>query len=144
MLQVHVRMLVPHEKRAEIEHALRSRVGPTRAMRGCSDCRLYREVDDEEALVLVELWQDHAAWQRHARSDFFREVLLLVELLPKPPEIAFHQIDATWDLSYLIDLHNQCSEPGGVEAQRHEAVSRMDGASEDNQPRQPQATCSRC
>jgi quinol monooxygenase YgiN len=118
MIQAHVRMLVPREKRAEIEHALRSRVAPTRAVRGCLDCRVYRELDGEEALVLVELWQDHAAWQCYARSDSFRQVLMLVELLPEPPEIAFRQIDATWDLSYLVALQDERSSPTGVEAEK--------------------------
>lgn len=107
MIQVYVRMLVPPEQQAQIERSLRSRVGPTRALRGCLDCRVYREVDDEDALVLIELWDDQAAWQRHALSDSFREVLVLAELSPEPPEIAFRRIDATWDLSYLAELQRK-------------------------------------
>jgi quinol monooxygenase YgiN len=115
MIQVHVRMIAPPEKRAEIERTWRSRIAPTRALRGCLDCRLYREVDDEDALSFVELWHDHAAWERHALSDSFREVLVMLELSLEPPEIAFQTIQTTWGLPYLAALQSQRESPAPAE-----------------------------
>ena len=83
--------------------------GPIRALRGCLDCRLYREVGDEGALTLVELWHDRAAWERHALSDSFRQILILVELSLEPPEIAFQTIQTTWGLPYLTALRRNVS-----------------------------------
>ena len=115
MIQVHVGMIAPPEKRDEIERTWRARVAPTRALRGCLDCRLYREVDDEGALSLVELWQDHAAWERHALSASFREVLVVVELSLEPPEIAFQTIQTTRGLPYLAALQSQRESPAAAE-----------------------------
>ncbi len=115
MIQVHVGMLAPPEKRDEIERTWRARIAPTRALRGCLDCRVYREVDCEDALSFVELWHDHAAWERHALSDSFREVLVMVELSLEPPEISFRSIDATWGLPYLAALQSASESPTAAE-----------------------------
>ncbi len=115
MMQVNVRILAPREKRDEIERTWRARIAPTRALRGCLDCRLYRDVGDEDALSFVELWQDHAAWERHALSASFREVLVMVELSLEPPEIAFRSIDGSWGLPYLAALQGHRESPAPAE-----------------------------
>lgn len=107
MIEVHIRMVMPLAKRGEVERTLRARIGPTRALRGCLDCRVYRELDDEKAVVFAEWWHDRALWQRHALSAWFREVLSLVELSSQPPEIVFRRIDAVWGLPYLTELHRE-------------------------------------
>ncbi len=115
MIRVHVHMVTPPEKHDEIERSLHARVGSIRALRGCLDCRLYREVDNENALTLGELWSDHTAWERHALSDSFREILVLVDLSVEPPDILFEKIQTTWGLQYLAALQSARESPAPAE-----------------------------
>jgi quinol monooxygenase YgiN len=62
---------------------------------GCLGCRLYLDALEEGAMMLHEIWADENSLERHLRSQEFRNVLLVVEMASKPPEIRFDRIALT-------------------------------------------------
>lgn len=113
-IQVNVQMVVPTEKRDEVVRVFRVRLGRIRTERGCVSCQLYQQSDNLNVLRFVEVWDDERNLQRHVRSEFFGEVLTLVELSAEVPEISFQWIAATEGLEYLAALRPPDSRPDGA------------------------------
>ena len=90
-----LRILPPPDRRAEVLEILRSVQGPVLAHPGCAACHIYEEQGPEQAVVLVEMWESHAALETHIRSDAYRRVLGAIELSGGPPEVCFDYVSAT-------------------------------------------------
>ena len=101
MMQVIVSMVAPPQARGEVARVFRSRIGRTLAERGCVSCRLFQDLENENALRFVQFWDNQEDLERHLRSESFREILSLVELSTETPEISFHLVSATFGLEYL-------------------------------------------
>ena len=99
-----LRMVVPPGRRDEILHALRWLAGPVRAHRGCAGCRILRDLDDDNALVLVEEWTSRQALERHLRSDDYRRLLALAELAVERPEIHFDHVAERRGLDLVVEV----------------------------------------
>ncbi len=95
MIVVTLRILAPPERRDEIVHTLRALVEPTAIRRGNISCRLYQEIEDENALTLIEEWESQADVDNHIRSDDFRKILAVMDMSSEPPEIGFNRISET-------------------------------------------------
>ncbi len=67
---------------------------------GCLGYRFYEDTEVENDFVFVEEWKDEEALQRHFRTahiaDFMRSV---PATLLAPPEVKFHTISSTRDIS---------------------------------------------
>ena len=85
-------MSVPPERRAEIVGALRRLAGPIRAHDGCAGWRILQDLDDEDALVVVQEWTSTEAFVRHLRSEEYRLLLAIVERSLEPPQIHFDRV----------------------------------------------------
>ena len=59
---------------------------------GCILCRFYRDVQEENILMLEELWRTEDDLNRHLRSNAYHKLLLIMETATQPPEISFHTI----------------------------------------------------
>ena len=92
MVRSTIRMLIPFEKHSEALEILGSIIEQTQFEPGCISCRLYREVDEEGAILIEELWMSEEDVKRHLRSDKYRKILLVVEMAAEPPEIRFDTI----------------------------------------------------
>ena len=87
-----IRMLIPSEKQNEALEILGSMTEQIQFEPGCISCRLYRDVGEEHALMLEEIWKSEDDLQRHLRSEKYYKVLLVVEMAAEPPEIRFDTI----------------------------------------------------
>jgi quinol monooxygenase YgiN len=85
-------MFIPLEKQSEVLEILGSIIEQTQFEPGCISCRLYRGVDEEEAIMIEELWMSEKDVTRHLRSDKYRKILLVVEMATETPEIRFDTI----------------------------------------------------
>ena len=56
-----VRMLIPPQKRDEVLGILGSLSQKTRYEPGCISCRVYRGEEEEDGILLEELWSDEEA-----------------------------------------------------------------------------------
>jgi quinol monooxygenase YgiN len=91
-VRVSIRMHIPAGKRKEAHSIIASMIGRIRLEEGCLSCRLYQDVIDGKMLLYEEIWADENDFQKHLRSDEFRNVLLAVEMASKAPEIYFDRI----------------------------------------------------
>ena len=57
----------------ELAAELEQMRGPTRAEPGCRSYDVYRSREDEHRFVLVEVYEDEAAFQAHCNADYFEE-----------------------------------------------------------------------
>ena len=95
MVIVTLRMKVPGGKRKDFLDSARMITGPTAVQPGCISCRFYQDLDDPDAVLLVEEWESQEWLDRHIRSDEYRIILSFMELSTKAPEIKFNTISKT-------------------------------------------------
>ncbi len=80
------------EKRDEALAILRSMAERTRVEYGCIACRIFRDVEEENSIMLEEIWKNEENLNRHLRSNEYRNVLLAMEMAVKQPEIRFETV----------------------------------------------------
>ncbi|MFO7619851.1 MAG: antibiotic biosynthesis monooxygenase family protein [Bacteroidales bacterium] len=95
MIHSIIRMILPHNKRVEIERILMSVAERTRVEPGCINCSLYQCIEDDHVMLIEELWQTNEDLERHLRSDDYLKVLLVVEMALEKPEIRFNSISCS-------------------------------------------------
>jgi quinol monooxygenase YgiN len=95
MIQATLRMSFTTEVIDEAVYILRSIIERIRTETGCISCSVYQDTDDEHLVVFEEKWKSDEDLQRHLRSDYYRKVLLVMEMAVSPPEIRFDTITDT-------------------------------------------------
>ncbi len=95
MIHASVTITARAEQRDCLRRALRALLSPTRVEPGCLSCHLYEDVEQPDALTLVEEWATPADVDRRLRSDSYRQLLQLMESSQRPPEVLFRVITDT-------------------------------------------------
>jgi len=89
MIHATIRMTLPAKKAKEAEEILRSMAERTRVQPGCISCRIYHDTQEKHVIMIEEVWKSQEELERHLRSAEYRNVLLVVEMAHKEPEIRF-------------------------------------------------------
>ncbi len=92
MIHATIRMKMSGEKTTEAVEILRSMAERTRVQPGCVSCRIYQDAQEENVVMVDELWKSQEEHERYLRSADYRNVLLVVEMASEKPEIKFHEI----------------------------------------------------
>jgi quinol monooxygenase YgiN len=92
MIHSSVRILTRPGKRDDTLAILCSMAERTRVETGCITCRIYWDAQDENSILLEEMWNTQEDLNRHLRSEEYRNVLLIMEMAVKQPEIKFEFI----------------------------------------------------
>jgi quinol monooxygenase YgiN len=87
-----IRMNISPKKEREALEILRSITERTKAEPGCISCRIYRDIQEKDAITIEELWRRQEELERHLRSSDYRSLLMVVEMAKRPPEIRFSVI----------------------------------------------------
>jgi quinol monooxygenase YgiN len=95
MILATIRMAIPPQKRSEALKILRSVAELCRDDPGCLSCNIYRDLHDNKVLVLEEFWELEKDLDLHLRSEEYRNLLLVLEMALKRPEIRFDTISGT-------------------------------------------------
>ena len=67
---------------------------------GCVSYRLYEDTERENEFVFVEEWESGEPLQRHFATSHVNEFMQAIpETLVAPPDVKFHTIATTMDLS---------------------------------------------
>ena len=101
MISFTMRIRVPPDKRDDLLNTLRPFLGPTCVLPGCQSCRLYEDIEDAEALMLLEEWTTGEDLARHIRSDGYRRVLTAMEMSSQAPEVAFNTVGETQGMEFI-------------------------------------------
>jgi quinol monooxygenase YgiN len=88
-----VRMAIPPRKRGEALKILRSMAELCRYDPGCLSCHIYEDLQEKNVLMLKEVWKDDEDLNHHIRSEEYRNLLLVMEMALKRPEISFDTIE---------------------------------------------------
>ena len=112
MILVTLRMIVRPEKRLDLLEAMRGMLEPARVERGCLSYRLYQDVENRNALVLLEEWATQEDLEGHISKDKQRQLLALMDLLSEQPELRFNTVSRTAGME-LIENVLKKDEPGG-------------------------------
>ena len=104
MFVVYLNLTVSSVNRAKVINAVRSMTGTILVQPGCSKFGLYCDVENDDALILVQQWDSREALQEHIRSDDFRIILSLMDLAEKSPELAIHDVSNTAGLDLVEQL----------------------------------------
>jgi len=113
-VRVAIRMQIPAGKRKEARSILASMIGRIRLEEGCLSCRLYQDAIGGQSLMFEEIWSDEKGFREHLRSDEFRNVLLVVEMASKPPEIHFDRIARSVGIGAIKDERKETAGPPDV------------------------------
>ena len=101
-----IRIFIPAKKRKEVLTILSSIIEQTRLEEACISCRLYRDVQEDRAFMLEEIWSSEKDLQRHLKSDRYHTVLLVVEMATEPPEIRFDTIAHSSGIETIVKARN--------------------------------------
>lgn len=72
----------------------------SREEQGCISYRIYQDTELENEFVFVEEWESDEALQRHFATSHVREFMQAIPAtLVAPPDVKFHTIASTMDLS---------------------------------------------
>ena len=92
MITVTLRMKVSDKRRRDIINSARLILGPTSIQSGCISCRLYQDLDEPDAVFLVEEWESREKVDHHFNSEQSRIILSLMEASDQFPEIKINTV----------------------------------------------------
>ena len=92
MVHATIRLVLSPGNAREALDVLRPVAERTRIEPGCISCRIYRDVQQDHAIMLEEFWAGHEDLQRHLRSSDYQRILLVVEMAKGHPEIRFDEV----------------------------------------------------
>ena len=80
MIRSVIRMLIPAKKSGEVLKIVGSVVELCRDDPGCLSCHIYEDLQEENVLMLEEVWKSEEDLDLHLRTDEYRNLLLVLEL----------------------------------------------------------------
>ena len=95
MIHATIRMTIPPQKSGEALRILRSVAEQCRDDPGCLSCHIYGDLQEKNVLMLEEVWRSEEDLNLHLRSDEYRNLLLVLEMALKQPEIRFDTISSS-------------------------------------------------
>ena len=104
MILATLKMIVQPERRSDLLETMRGMLEPARVERGCLSYRLYEDVEDRNAFVLVEEWETQQDLESHIRTDNQRRLLALMDLLSEQPELRFNTVSHTAGMDLIENV----------------------------------------
>jgi quinol monooxygenase YgiN len=92
MILATIRMNIPREKHGEALKILRSVAELCKDDPGCLKCHIYGDLQDRKVIMFEEVWGFQEDLDLHLRSDEYRNLLLLLDVALKQPEIKFDTV----------------------------------------------------
>jgi len=106
MILATIRMAMPSQKSGEALRILRSMAEQCRDKPGCIDCHIYEDLMEKNVLMLEEVWKAQEDLDLHMRSDEYRNLLLVLEMARKHPEIRFDTISSSTGIETIEKARN--------------------------------------
>lgn len=93
MIVTTIRLQTTPDNRKEILQTFCSLTDPIRCGSGCKSCRVYRELGNDETVILIQEWDSRNHWDEHLRSNEFAVMIGAMSLLQKPETVEFQVLD---------------------------------------------------
>jgi quinol monooxygenase YgiN len=101
MLVLTLRMKVRSGEREELLQVIRRMLEPTRIEQGCLSFHFYQDVEDGNAFTFLEEWESTGDLESHMRTESFRELLAVMDLLIEPPKLSVHRVSHTAGIEFI-------------------------------------------
>ncbi len=95
MILATMRMAFSPKKFNEALGILRSVAEQSNVQPGCLSGRVYRNGQKDNVLMFEQKWSNEADLNRYLQSDEYRQVLMVLEMATKKPEIRFDTISSS-------------------------------------------------
>ena len=101
MIRATVRMTILSQKTGEVLKILRSMAEQCRDHPGCLGCYIYGDLEKKNVLVLEQIWRAEEDLNLHLRSREYLNLLLVLEMSLKQPEIRFDTIASSMGIEAI-------------------------------------------
>ena len=98
---------MPGQKVREAVDILGSVAERTRIQPGCISCRIYHDEQEENVVMMDEVWRTQEEHECHLRSAEYRKVLLVVEMAKEKPEIKFSEFSESTGVETIEKARSQ-------------------------------------
>jgi quinol monooxygenase YgiN len=95
MILATIRMTIPPKKRNEALKILRSMAEQFKIHSGCLGWHIYEDIQEDNVLMFEEMWRSEEDLERHLRSEEYHNVLLVMEMALKHPEVRFNTVSTS-------------------------------------------------
>jgi quinol monooxygenase YgiN len=95
MVLATLRMAIPLQKRGEALKILKSMVARNQARNDCVFCRICEDALEDNILQFEEMWRSEEELESHLCSYEYHQVLLVLEMAMRQPEIRFYTISSS-------------------------------------------------
>lgn len=99
-----LRMVVRPERRNDLLATIRGMLEPSRVERGCLSYGLYEDVEDRDSFLLLEEWETEEDFESHISRDSQRQLIELMDLLSKQPDLKFNTVSHTAGMDLLENV----------------------------------------
>jgi quinol monooxygenase YgiN len=107
MILATIRMAIPPQKRDEALKILTTMAEQWRDEPGCLSCTIYRDLEEKNVLMLEEVWRSQEDLDLHLRTEEYRNLLLVLEMALKQPEIRFDTISSSAGIEAIEKARNR-------------------------------------
>lgn len=101
-----IRMAIPAEKHNDALKIIRSIAVLSRDTPGCLSFTIQRDIEDSDILTLQSNWKAEADLCRHVRSEEYRNLLIVVEMSLKQPEITFDNVSSSTGIETIEKIRS--------------------------------------
>lgn len=106
MILATLKMIVKPEKRSDLLKTMMGMLEPARVERGCLSYRLYEDVGNRNAFLLLEEWATREDVERHISKESQRRILTLMDLLSEEPVLKFYTVSHTAGMDLIEEVLN--------------------------------------
>lgn len=101
MIVTSIQLRMSEEKQKEFGQTLEWLFSPTERKTGCLDCRFYREIGQDDSIMVMEEWESEQDFLSHLRSREFAVLLGALNLTNEPNAVALKLLSKVSDLESL-------------------------------------------
>jgi quinol monooxygenase YgiN len=118
MIIVRITLHVLPEKQKEVMQTLLSMIEPTAKEKGCLGYDVFRDIEDDNVLTLIEAWENREELEHHLRSDRFGVLLGTKCLLSEPLKIRIHTVSQSEEMEAIKPAGDKRAHSFGAGAAR--------------------------
>jgi quinol monooxygenase YgiN len=106
MVLATIRMFIPPKKREGALKILRLTAEQCKVHPGCLSCHIYDDVQEDNVLMFEEMWRNEEDLVQHLQSKEYQEVLLVMEMALKHPEVRFNTVSTSTGMETIEKARN--------------------------------------
>ena len=106
MVTATIRMTIPPKKREGALKILRSTAEQCKVHPGCLGSHIYDDVQEDNVLMFEEMWSNEEDLVQHLRSKQYQDVLLVMEMALKHPEVSFNTVSTSTGIETIEKARN--------------------------------------